>query len=144
MIAMAKSNFRWGVNALVPSPAISHPVALANHSQNTLFPAPPPAARRGEPTYVPVVSCGPGGQQQMMPLPCSWQLHQAAHGGWAAAASSRSSSSEERPMPPTRCSRGRPPVHLLVLPLSWSPAALPGNGRREVQKASGDAVTGAG
>lgn len=56
MRAMAKSNFRRGVNALVPSTDVSHPAALTGHSQSTLFPAPVPAARRGEVTYIPTIT----------------------------------------------------------------------------------------
>lgn len=53
---MAKSNFRQGVNALVPSTDISHPVALTGHSQSALFPAPVPAAQRGEDNYIPTIT----------------------------------------------------------------------------------------
>lgn len=142
MIARAKSNFSWGVNALVPSPAISHPAALANPSQNTLFAAHPSSSTEGRAHLGASNQPWTRGQKQTMPPPCSWQLHRAAHWGWAAAASTRSSSSEERPMPPTRCSRGRKAT-------CTSPGAGPQllsllNGRREVQKAPGDAVTGAG
>lgn len=149
---MVKSNFRGAVNALTPSSATSHPGAWSQRLSMTVhrtffFEPRPPAAQKGELTYILAITRVPWGAQ----------ADDAPIVFLAGASSTRLLlKAEVQPHSPGTalqrllwCSGGRPDMHLLVLPVNCSSAALPRAGqlwagRREVQEVSGDGVTPAG